>query len=138
MPYPDKCIRGISSPDWLEEGRTLPNIQLFGFSSDPNGWIRESINWMDEQCVIDFTLNQVKVDGTPKFRSGVAILVRADIDRISKRHTLTQPLSYERASTEENPHHGNLLLKHDIKKNMKGMIRSALAYACKIIPREDK
>ena len=125
----------------LEEDGTLANTQLFGFSSDPhtsNGWIRESINWMDEEHVIGFTLNQVREDGTLKFRAGVAILLRTDIDRISKRHTLTQPLSYERASTEENPYHGNLLLKRDIKKHVKGMIRTALAYACQIIPRGDR
>ncbi|MCJ7506104.1 hypothetical protein MUP05_06510 [Candidatus Bathyarchaeota archaeon] len=93
---------------------------------------------MDDDSVIDFTLRQTKDNGEQRFKVGVAILPRSELDKIKKRHFLTQPLEYERAATQENPYHGNLLLKGEIASQVKNMIRHTLALACKIIPREDR
>ena len=132
MSYPDNCIRGISDPHCLLEGGTVVSLHLFNFQKSPNnnGWSKESINWMDDEKALDFTLNQEKNERL-QFKVGAAILPRADIDRINKRHSQTRPLSYERKPIENvNPYHGNLLLKDDIGNPEKTMIRVQLAIAC--------
>ncbi|MCK4828141.1 hypothetical protein KA005_71085 [bacterium] len=141
MSYPDNCIRGISDPQYLLEGGTRVSLYLFNFQTplSNNGWSKESINWMDDEKTLDFTLNQKK-NGRLQFKVGAAILPRAAIDKINKFHCLTRPIRYERDPIENvNPYHGNLLLKDDTGKAEKTMIRSQLACACHPpVLREDK
>jgi hypothetical protein len=139
MAFPDSCIRGISNCDCLLEGGAVAYMTLFDFHSSPlrnDGWTEESINWMDDEHALGFTLNQVKESGDPQFKMGVAILPRVELDRIRRRHGFAGHFGYERAPLEGNQYHGNLLLRDDISKPLKNMIRSALALAAQIVPRE--
>lgn len=90
---------------------------------------------MDDQYAIDFTLRQTKDDGSLQFKVGVAVLPRFELNKIRKRHA--DFFEYERARTENNIYHGNLLLKADIRKERKTMIRAKLADISEIRLRED-
>jgi hypothetical protein len=114
-------------------------MTLFDFQESPHrndGWTEDSINWMDDKDAMEFTLNQVKDSGELQFKMGVAILPRAELDRIKRRHGFAGHFDYERAPIEENQYHGNLLLRSDVSKHLKNMIRSALALAAQIVLRE--
>lgn len=136
MVFPDRCIRGIPNSDCLEEGGSLPNLSLFPFHDDrsrEDGWIPESINWMDNDGVIDFTLCQKKEDGQEEqFRVGVAILPRSELDRLKKRTGIAEFFGYERAPLANNDYHGNILVSNKVSKTRRNMIRSALALASEV------
>jgi hypothetical protein len=129
--FPDRCIRGISSPECVLEGGTVAHLTLFDFhkSHRPDGWLEESINWMDDQNAALFTLNQRKEGREFQFKVGIAILERVELDAIKKRIGFSGYFDYERARMEGNGYHGNLLLKENTEKRLKNMIRSALALA---------
>jgi hypothetical protein len=125
--YSEEIIRGIKNNDFLdEEGK--PNTNLFLFLNDKkkraDGNKEESISWKDKEEAIDILLRQKNKDDTFQFKSGVAILCRHEFDRIIKRENR---LSYERASTAENPYHGNMLLKSTTPKHVMSKIASTIA-----------
>jgi hypothetical protein len=137
--FPDNCIRGIPNHNCLLDDKATAYLTLFDFPGDrprQDGWIEESINWMDDQHAIDFTLRQTKDDGRSlQFNVGVAVLSRSELNKIRRRHT--DFFGYERARTEDNVYHGNLLLKADIRKERKTMIRAKLADISEIHLREN-
>lgn len=141
MKYPDKLIRGITTLGWLLEDRTGANINLFAFPSErsrPDGWIEESINWMDDAAAIGFTFNQTDDDGQLKFKVGIAVLARDELDTLLKRHPGVRAIfRYERARLPNNEYHGNLLLDQAKDKTLKRMIRDYLALISEIRLRED-
>ena len=125
----------ISNSRCLEEGDALPNLNLFPFHADPSGsdeWIPESINWMDDEGAIDFTLCQKKEDGHEQFRVGVAILPRSELDKLKRRTGITESFDYERAPLPNNHYHGNILVSSKLSKTIRNMIRSALALASEV------
>jgi len=131
MVYPDRCIRGILNDSWLEDS-SCANIQLFQFDSNKcrdDGWIPESINWMDNEEVILFTLNQ-KNDGQDQYQfgTGIAILFRRELDMLKRKTGFTEFFDYERSPLPKNDYHGNILLKDTIPGRMKTMIRNILAF----------
>jgi len=138
MPYPDNCIKGIPNANCLLDDGAIASLTLFAFHGDrsrSDGWIEESINWMDDEHAIDATLAQTK-DGDFQLKVGVALIPRSELDKLKKR-TGTGSFDYERARLPDNDYHGNLLLKEDVEKTLKTMIRSALALAAEIIPRAE-
>jgi hypothetical protein len=138
MEYPDRCIRGILNSACLLEGAPVAYLTLFefhGHSSKEGGWKEESINWMDDEGAIDFTLKQTNEDGDLQFKIGVAILPHVELNRLKKRHIGF--FDYERRSIEGNRYHGNLLLRDSIKRQRKTLIRAALAHMSEVILRED-
>ncbi|MCH7731099.1 MAG: hypothetical protein IIB44_01090 [Candidatus Marinimicrobia bacterium] len=130
MTFPANCIRGIPHDDYLNaEGNV--NSHLFHFNLDPNsGWKKQSINWEDDNTVIEFTLKQKKDNDELQFKTGVAVILRSEIDRLNQRPTVENLLSYERDSLDlENPYHGNILLQpHTSKRTMK-VLAAGLALA---------
>lgn len=138
MQEPEKCIRGILNPGFIDEDG-VANIGLFQFRKrEPSDdWLEASINWMDDKKAIGFTLNQTKDNGEFKFKVGIAILPRSDLDRIKKRHGIAGHFKYKRASSQDNRYHGNLLLKNDILTVRKRMVCNLLAFYSQIHRRED-
>ena len=107
MNYPKNSIKGIPNNDFLIEGRTVAS-HLFDFKQiRDDRTVEQSINWEDDESVVDFTLNQRKENGDLQFRAGVAILPRSEIDRLSRLPTIRGLLSYERSPLDE----ANLLLQ---------------------------
>lgn len=139
MPFPDKCIRGIPNDSFLLEG-PLVSSTLFPFDSNrskEDGWIPESINWMDHGKVISFTLEQKKENGEEQFHAGVAILPRNEMDRLKRRAGITGFFDYERSPLPNNDCHGNILLKKTIPPTLKTMIRAALALSSEVLLRPE-
>jgi len=133
MCYPDQCIRGIPNSDFLLGEGDLVDATLFSFHRErEDGWAEESINWMDSPNVVSFTLDQTNEKGEPKFKVGIAIIPRFELDKIKKRPGFRNLFDYERSPIEDNPYHGNLLLKVDIETRVKKMARSALALAAQV------
>ena len=130
MQLPDNCIKGIPNKDFvIEDGNVAAH--LFNFDSKHNrpddDLCEQSINWQDDEDAIEFTLKQKKDDGTIQFKAGAAIIPREEIDRLSKLSTVKEVLSYERRKLDNNPYHGNLLLKKDVPKPTMRMIAASLA-----------
>lgn len=138
---PNECIRGISNPDCLVrvQGRFFADTTLFCFHescSQGDGWVKESVNWRDDENVVGFMFAQKK-DGEPQFKGGIAIIPLSELDRIKKRFPDDGHFDYERDPIDVNPYHGNLLLSKNIGKPLKNMVRAALALAADIYTREE-
>ena len=139
MGFPDNCIRGIKNERCLLEDGITPNVTLFEFhdNAGKDNWVRESINWMDDQQAIDFTWRQINADdGTLQFPVGIAILLLTELNRIKRRHFGF--FDYEREVLEANSYHGNLLLKAGIEKQRKTLVRAALANNSKVHLQKDR
>ena len=138
MQYPDHCIRGILNPTLLFEDDML-SVSAFDFrkSDRIDDWTEASINWMDDECAIDFTFKQTKENGDLKYGVVIAILPRSELDRIKKSYKFIGYFDYERAKTESNDYHGNLLIKDKISKHKRDVIRNLLVFAAKIVKRGD-
>ena len=135
MNYPKNSIKGIPNNDFLIEGRTVAS-HLFDFKQiRDDRTVEQSINWEDDESVVDFTLNQRKENGDLQFRAGVAILPRSEIDRLSRLPTIRGLLSYERSPLDDNPYHGNLLLQANVPKAKMKQIAANLALAISGITR---
>ena len=129
MNYPENSIKGIPNDSFLLEDGTVGS-HLFHFEQPrDDGGVEQSINWEDDESVIDFTLNQKKANGDLQFRAGVAILPPSEIDRLSKLPTISGSLSYERSPLDNNPYHGNLLLRANVPKAKMKQIAASLALA---------
>lgn len=138
MEYPDKCIKGIPNNSFVRDG--LIGSDLFYFKdrdARDDEWIEQSINWHDDEQAVQFTLNQTKEEiGELHFKAGIALLPRAEIDRIREKCALLDRLSYERYPLEYNPYHGNILLHVSILKSPRmKQIAATLALHAQYIPR---
>jgi hypothetical protein len=131
LPYdrPANSLRGISSSDLiLQDGNVSGG--LFTFQGTPgrgDGLIEESINWHDDDNALPFTLEQPRLDGTPQFKGGVAVIPTEKLAHICALPMVNGRLSYERAALDENPYHGNLLLHDETPKPTRRMISNVLA-----------
>jgi len=142
MSFPDNCIKGILHEDFLLDDETVAT-HLFYFEMRyprDDGWVEQSINWEDDDSVIEFTLKQEKENGVIKFKAGVVIIPREGIDRLSKLSNVLGKISYERQSLENNnnPYHGNILLKKNVPRHTMIMIAGTLALAVTKIVRQNQ
>ena len=141
MAYPDNCIKGIPNQDCLHvfADSVVATINLFCFPRDrcrADGWIEESVNWMDDDSALEFTLRQVRDGGELHFTVGIAVLPRTALDRVRKRYA--GHFDYERAAIPGNSYHGNLLLKGQMQKHLMSQIRALLADAAEVRQRVDQ
>jgi hypothetical protein len=100
-----------------------------------DGWVEQSINWEDDNLAIELSLNQQKENGDFQFKVGLARIPREEIDRLNKQPTVNGVLDYERQPLEDNPYHGNLLLRSDVPKRTMKKIAAGLALAVSEIVR---
>jgi len=141
MAYPESCLRGIPSKDFVTEDGS-PGAHLFYFRKEncrPDGLIAESINWEDNEQVLDLTLNQKRANGDFQFQAGVVRIPRGELDRLARQPTVDGLLSYERQeilgdpALPGNPHHGNLLLKASVPPGTMKKIAAGIALAVSAI-----
>lgn len=140
MNFPQNCVRGIPNDSYMNKDGAVA-AHLFHFdklSSSIPDKNELSINWEDEDSVVEFTLSQTRDDGTLQFKFGVTILPREAIDRLSSQPTIRGLLSYERREINGNRYHGNILLDAGTEKKTMKQIAGALALHCRPIPREGK
>jgi len=130
MNYPVDYIKGIPNNDFLIKEDWSIGSNLFFFKMEDarlDGWVEQSINWKDDDTVVDFTLNQTKNDGTPQFKAGIAIFPRDELDKLNRQPTIKGLLSYEREPLENNTFHGNILLKAGVPKLTMKKIAAGIA-----------
>ena len=125
--YPQKMLRGISSKNFILEGVLTEEA----FNLDPvreDGYCEISVTWYDNQEAFDVMMSQ-KSDRRDEiqFQAGAAELDRVEVATKMKAHFLSENLSYERRPTHTNKYHGNLLVKDNISKQMKRLIKCGLA-----------
>ena len=125
--YPQKMLRRISSNNFILEGVLTEEV----FNLDPvrdDGFCEISVTWYDNQEAFDVIMSQ-KSDrrNEIQFQAGAAELDRIEIATKMKAHFLAGRLSYERRPTNNNQYHGNLLVKNDISKPLKRLIKYGLA-----------
>lgn len=138
MEYPDECIRGIVSPEWLITNDVASSaMYTFKVGDRKDGWTESSINWRDDEKAVDLTLNLKNVDEEFRYKIGIAILPFSVLDMIRKNRGFTGLFNYERAPTEGNSYHGNLLLLDEMNPQLKKLVRSELAFRSQIHRRED-
>lgn len=137
MSYPDNFLRGVSNRELL-----TPDLEVsagvfhFELSKTNNGWLEQSICWEDDGSVVDLMLSQRK-DGETQFKAAVVRVPRSCVHYINKLRQTEELLSYERKELDENPYHGNLLLKKDTHKITRSKVAAMLAsHVIDVISRE--
>jgi len=137
MDYPPTCIKGVPNVTFLnDEGCVGMQLFLFDGSGDRgDGWLESSVNWRDDEEAVAVTLRQRKADGQIQFRIGAALLPRDEIEQLRRRPLLVGLLEYERRPLDDNPYHGNILVRAGTSKPTRNLIASGLALAVtEIIP----
>ena len=129
MNFPENCIRGIPNETYLPDGSVGAHLFHFNLPDRGDGWTEQSVNWEDGDFVIEFTLAQRKADGELQFKGGVAVIPREEIDRLNNRPIVKGLLSYERQPIQDNPFHGNILLRANTPKPTMKLIAAGLALA---------
>ena len=133
--YPAECLKGITDDVSVQDGLIGSNLFQFRINPDrSDDYLESSINWNDDSNALTFTLAQVKENNIKQFKQGVAILPRNEIDRLRKRASVNKLLSYERQKLEDNPYHGNLVLRQGLHKAIMRTISAGLALASRIEP----
>jgi len=129
MCYANSYIRGVPNDDFITPDGRISSHLFYFYPRDErtDGWLEQSINWLDNKQVIEFTLNQKNNKDEIKFKSGIVKLPRNEIDRLNQQPTIKGLLSYERCPIINNPYHGNLLLKNNTAKPTMKMIAAGLA-----------
>lgn len=142
--YPDSFYRGLSSKDFVKDNVVQPAAFQFKESENNSATKEASINWNDDGNALKLLLTQKKADGTIQFKGGATELYLNEIKMALKIFFSQNKLFYERKpiekndEQEENPYHGNLLVKSDLTNQERLMITGTLASlgSNKFIPQE--
>ena len=134
MKLPNNYIRGILNSAHLCDGFLTTEIFLFSESKNCIGYDETSINWCDDDNVQEFSLQQKKDTGEPLFGYGVAVLDTDALNTCIKQ--FKNYLGHERRALDGNPYHGNILLIHGVKPQIKRLILNQLLMKGKPISRE--
>lgn len=102
-----------------------------------DGYAELSVNWNDSDDAILSLLTVEKAPGVPKFRFGGAILPKDEIHRIARQPSSRGLIDCERQPLDDNPYHGNLLLKANAPKPLMRQIAASLALAVTDIVERD-
>ena len=137
--YPNSFHRGISSPGFIDEGKYV-NVQAFSFDKyDPNrkdGFRELSINWHDSDESIRITLSQHKpYKSEPQFKVGFCSINLSEVEMCLKVFISDGFFDYERSpvvgcadeDVDDNPFHGNLLVKESTPAHIYDSIKNTLA-----------
>jgi len=124
--YPDSFYRGIS-PANVQDGFLLPET----FHSDggrDDGFEEISITWNDEEAAFRTIASQIN-DRTGKlqFSAGISKIKREEFDIRMKPQVLINNIDYERRPTKNNQYHGNILVRENLTKVVKNMLKAQLA-----------
>jgi hypothetical protein len=122
---PDNCIRGVRKKDWIQEGVVSflafePNYNTYSSRADQG--YETSINWEDNDKVVEFTLSQE----TGKY--GALVLPRKLIDAVNEKPRSKGCIKYERQKSKSNPYHGNVVFTDRQPKALVRLMAAHLAY----------
>jgi hypothetical protein len=125
--YASEFYRGIAKKEFIYDGIVLTAAFQFDDAVRPDGYKELSINWNDDSHAIQVLLDQKKENGDYQFQAGVATLNLSAIKQALFCFLENKSFSYERKMVQNNPYHGNLLLRASLTKQMRMMITNSLA-----------
>lgn len=136
--FPDHFVRGLRRQDHV----TAEGVSLLAFVPDrrtardraDNGQ-EASVNWEDDDTVVDFTLDERDEQGLPKYIYGVARLETKWIDDVNGYPGTRDMLARERAPLPGNPYHGNIVFRGNAEAIVIKMVAANLASRAHIIRR---
>lgn len=127
MNYPENFLRGISDKNHVSpDGAISSAVFYFDQQHITDDWMEQSICWEDDDSVITLMMRQEK-DSDIRFKAGVVRVPRGSISYINRLPMYGDLLSYERKGLEDNPYHGNLLLKKDTHKGKMKIVAAMIA-----------
>lgn len=140
--YPEEFIRGVSgNNDQFITPEGYPTQAAFQFDkwdlTQRSDEFRElSINWLDDEGAISVLLNQMNTKkGTPQFQGGYCKILKSQLDSALRAYISNKHVSYERRPVtaneengfQDNPYHGNILMKNKLSKQAITNIQVTLA-----------
>jgi hypothetical protein len=128
VPFPESCIRGVPHEQFInDDGTVRSDLFYFDDVDRGDGWNEQSVNWMDDDNALAHTLHQRRDDGRYQFGAGAVVFPKAEIERINALPTVAGLLDYERRPLDDNPYHGNILLRKGTDKGTMKMIAANIA-----------
>ena len=141
--FPDNCIRGIQKLKNVYQDTNTVSAQLFipderTIKNRSDGGQETSINWEDDETVLDFTLNQKDENDQNRllFPNGAVKLPRSEMDKLIADANISNAISYERNPLANNVYHGNIVFRDGLSKPMITMIANVLALYCSEVIRK--
>jgi hypothetical protein len=142
MAYPIKFLRGIPDSSFLHEGNPLSHVFQFDEPKikRPDDHKECSINWYDGSESLNLLFKLERKQGELKYKEGVIVLSRAELDKLKKKPLFRDRLNYERREEDGNKYHGNLLMHNSTPSGVSRLISSNIAVQCfiEIIPPHEK
>lgn len=133
---PDSCLRGIPKKDFL----TPEGLSYHAFKPDErtadsrqDKGQETSVNWEDDESVVESTLRRRDEKGHITFPYGLARLPCHKIDQLNSEPGSRSALTCERNPLPDNPYHGNIVFRFGLSKATVNMIAGALALAASVI-----
>ncbi|MDO5853914.1 MAG: hypothetical protein Q4Q62_07760 [Thermoplasmata archaeon] len=112
--------RGVKRKECIE-GRTITHC-VFDFDRPrPGDTLRElSIQWFPNEESVSIFRSRERMDGTPAFKLGVAVLTKKKLDAIQGQPEFNS-MEYKVSPSQDNPYHGLILFPDDrpVLKNLK-------------------
>lgn len=93
-----------------------------------DGYNEISITWNDEPESFNVIASQInEKSGELQFPAGISEIQLSEFEDRMRPHLILKTMSYERKPELNNIYHGNILLKEELDKTMRTMIKSQLA-----------
>ena len=126
--YPSSFYRGITG-QYYKDGYLLPEaFKIDKETGRKDGYMEISITWNDEDESFQVIASQINErTGNIQFTVGISEIIKKEFDDRMQPQLVLKNLSYERAPMADNKYHGNILIKGDLDKTMRTMIKSQLA-----------
>lgn len=126
--YPKSFYRGISEQNY-KDGYLLP--ETFHIDTETgrcDGFSEISITWNDKEDSFSVIASQLNErTGALQFPAGIAEIQKIEFEERMRPHLVVKNMAYERAPVENNKYHGNILLKANLDRTMRTMIKAQLA-----------
>lgn len=128
--FPPTYFRGIRKKNQVfeYEGVEYPRGEAFEpdlrtKAARQDDWMETSIHWNDDDDALPLVLDE------PHFYR-VARMPRSELDELPARYPIAvNSLKYERRPLEDNPYHGNILFRIELRQ-ARNMITNAIAMSC--------
>ena len=129
--YPESFFRGLSPNNVHQDGFLMPesfHIDDGKASGREDGFDEISITWNDEEAAFEVIASQINSRTTEiQFSAGISIIQTKEFERQMKPQMMANNVDYERRPTSNNKYHGNILVRADLRKDIKNMIKGQFA-----------
>lgn len=95
-----------------------------------DGNFEASIDWEDHPGVREFTLKQSTAI------AGAARVPKSVVEMVNQKRNSLNAIFVERSPTEKNPHHGDLVFRHTLSKQIERAIADSIVLEAEFIRRE--